>query len=281
MLSHKISRFITALLLVSLVVSCKKDKIDNDSFPEELKNLKLITTISDNEYNIELYNRDGKLETGLNEIYLQIRNKRSNILAVYANVEVSTSKIINGKTIGSPVSSFIRRPDIVTVNQGLIIFQESGIWGIEIKYTADGISHQALSQVVVDESPLRHVNSITTADSTTFVAALVSPIKEVKEGINDITVALYKTDQTQTNFIVANQYKILVNPRITSELYSSTGNVNLSQNSNGLYTGKLNLDKKGFWDINLQLTDNSNHVIAGNETDSTQLRSSWYFEISL
>lgn len=275
----KIFKYILFFAVVSSFISCSKD---NDIVPSnDLENLQLVTTITNEEHKIELYTANGRFQTGYNDIYFQIKNADGSLVN---NAEVTWSPVMQMMNMSHscPYSSVTKKESTESIYMGYIVFQMAGNemehWTLTLDYTIDGTPYSASAQIDVSASPKRVVESFVASDSSRYVLALVAPVSP-KVAVNDMKAVVYRME-TMMKFVPVEGYKIKIDPRMPGMgNHSSPNNVDLIQGSDAFYYGKLSLTMTGYWKISLQLTDASETVIKGEEITETNEASSIYFEI--
>lgn len=91
-------------------------------------------------------------------------------------------------------------------------------------------------------------------DSTALYLSYIGP-SSPQTGMNDFEFIINKNEPEL--YPPDGTYTIVVNPVFSSNGNSSVNNFNPSGNSNGHYTGRINLTQNGTWRINLHLEKNS------------------------
>lgn len=101
-----------------------------------------------------------------------------------------------------------------------------------------------------------------------------------KVGINDMQAMLFKME-SMSSYPSVDNFTVRIDPRMPSMgNHGSPNNVDLVQtNSSGAYNGKLSLTMTGYWKINLQVLDENQTVLKGEEVTTAVEASSIFFEV--
>lgn len=266
-------------VIMILIISCSKQDIADTT--DVLKDLRLTTTLHNNNHKIEVYTTHGNFQTGYNAIFLQIKNEDNTPLTPTV---ITWQPIMHMMSMNHscPFSDISSTPQNASVYAGYIIFQMASndmeYWELILNYTVDGITYTAAEQIQVVPAPKRVVESFQGSDGANYVLALVQP-QQPRVAINDMRVVLYKRE-SMMQYAVANGYTIIIDPRMPGMgNHSSPNNVNLKQDSDSFYNGKLSLTMTGYWKINLQLENAAKEILKGNPISDSNESSSIYFEI--
>jgi hypothetical protein len=276
------SKTIKYLLLISVVAffaSCSKDE---DIAPvNELENLQLATTITNDQHKIELYTANGKFQTGYNAIFLQIK-KTDGSLVNKSTVTWTPVMRMMSLSHSCPYSTISMKENAQSTYAGYIVFQMAGSdlepWDLTLNYTVNGTSYTAKSNIKVTAAPKRVVESFQGSDGKRYVIAMVKPVNP-KVATNDMTALVYRME-SMMNFVPVSGYTVKIDPRMPGMgNHGSPNNIDLTHSADGRYSGKLSLTMTGYWKINLQLLDSSQNVLKGEEVTSSNESSSIYFEL--
>jgi hypothetical protein len=270
----------TFLFLLGTMISCSSD--DSKKTIDELYGLNKIQEIENTTHIIELYNTNGSLEQGHNNISLRIKNKTTNEYEDNATITWIPKMHMTSMTHSCPISSVFRTPLKETLYNGYIVFQmaqnTTEYWDLQIDYTIDGVDYSVIGNIDVPASAKQRVTTFMGTDNVKYIIAMVEPT-EPKVAINDVMFGLYKMENMMS-FPIVDDYTVKIDPRMPSMgNHGSPNNVNLTQMPDNLYHGKLSLTMTGYWKINLQLLNASNEVLKGEEIDATTTSSSLYLEI--
>lgn len=275
----KTLNYIFLLAVVISIASCSKD--EEVTPVNELENLQWVTTLTNQQHNIELYTASGKFQTGYNAIYFQIKNADGSLVN---NAEATWTPVMHmmNKSHSCPNSSIAMKENAQSTYAGYIVFQMAGndmeYWELTLNYSLNGTSYTANSKIEVEAAPKRVVESFMASDNSRYIVALVEPEAPIV-GSNDMKALVY-TMETMMSFVPVENFKLMIDPRMPGMgNHSSPNNVNLTDVSGGMYQGKLNLTMTGYWKINLQLANASGNVIKGEEVTETNESSSIYFEV--
>ncbi|WP_353134071.1 hypothetical protein [Pseudopedobacter sp.] len=276
---NNILNYSLIVMAVSLFIACSKDK--DPVVSNELEGLQLVTTISNDAHQIELYTSNGKFQTGYNKIYFQIKNANgslvNNTAATWAPLMHMTSM-----SHSCPFSSITKKENAQSTFTGYIVFQMAGndteYWELALNYTINGKEYTAKDKIMVTAAPKRVVESFQGSDNKRYVVALAEP-SNPRVAVNDMKAVLYRME-SMTNFVMVDNYKIKIDPRMPGMgNHSSPNNVDLTQGQDKMYQGKLSLTMTGYWKINLQIEDSSQNIIKGEAVTPTNEGSSIYFEL--
>lgn len=286
------------LLVVAIITfnSCKKEgctdknainysvkaKKDNGTcqFKEEVEEYILAKSINDGEYTIELYTESGAFTTGYNLLKIKLKNAAGSYVE---NASFTWMPMMHMMSMShSCPTSAITKVSGASYYQGYLVFQmatnSSEYWDLTLNYTINGVEKNVTEVIVVNEATDRIVQTFTGSDGVKYILTMVEP-KKPDVGTNDIKMLLYKME-SMSNFSLVPNYAVKIDPRMPSMgNHTSPNNVNLTKGSDEFYYGKLNLTMSGFWRINLQVLDNADTVIKGEEITGSVEQSSIYFTI--
>lgn len=270
-----------ALFSALSMISCKKDDIRIPDETNNLDNLKLVTSIKNDDHTINLYTKSGRLTTGYNEVFLQIKNDFG---AALSTNSISWQPMMHmmDKSHSSPASNIVPLNGNPMINVGYIIFnmpsEEMGYWNLKIEYEINNAIKVAEGRVKVDASTRRIVQNFKGSDSVQYIVALIDP-RLPKEGSNNLIAALYKMESMDL-FTPVEDYKILIDPRMPGmNNHNSPNNKDLISQGKGIYNGKVNFSMTGYWKINLQVEDETGNIIKGEAITEETESSSIYFEV--
>ncbi|WP_419870820.1 hypothetical protein [Chryseobacterium sp. CT-SW4] len=280
---YQSSVFIITLLVFVLLFSCESGSDEND-FPiiQDNNTLVKIQDITNEKYTISLFNSTGKLSTGYNEIYLQIKNKATGEIVTNGDLTWHPEMSMMTMMHSCPHSE-IEKLTGQNLYKGFIIFQMAGNdserWKLTLDLTVDGQIDQLEDFIEVNAAAKRNVEVFTGADNLRYILAMTAP-SSPKIGINDITAYLFQMVDMHT-FIPVDGYTVKLDPRMPGMgNHSSPNNSDLIFNSvTGLYQGKVSLTMTGYWKLNLMVLDPSGNLLKGETVTGTQESSSLFFEI--
>lgn len=286
-------KYLKISMLVALIaifmVSCSKDDDITPNNINEIENLQLIKSFSQDGYTLELFNKTGKLQVGYNKLTLRLKDADGKYVQ-NATIDWMPMMTMNmgGMTHqhSSPYSEISKVSGKQTLYQGYIVFimasdEPNNYWDLHINLSVDGqnISIEDKVNVISTESQYNKVyTSGMGTDDENYMLALVEPENPII-GTNDIVVALFKKGDNH-DFPIVNNYKIKVDPRMPGMgNHSAPGNVDMIQGNDGFYHGKVGFSMSGYWKINLILEDGSGTVIKGEPVTETNPESSLNFKI--
>ncbi len=270
------SRLCTAALVL-FFAACSDDNVTIN----ELQNLQLVTTFTNASHNIEFYTPTGTFQTGYNAIYFQLKDASGNRIK---NAVASWQPLMHMMSMehSCPASSINKKQHTESTYGGYIVFQMAGndmeYWELTLNYSIDGTNYSVTETIQVTAAPKRTVESFMASDNKRYVLALAEP-SNPRVGINNMHAVLYEME-SMTAFTPVDGYTIKIDPRMPGMgNHSSPNNVDLTQDEDNLYTGKLSLTMTGYWKINLQLEDSSGNVLKGEPITDEVESSSIYFEL--
>lgn len=273
---------IILFLTVLITVSCTKDA-DPVIPPDELGTLQLVKSIPADDHRVELYTADGKLRTGYNQVFFQIKKPDGSLVSNTTAVTWTPVMQMMGMSHSCPASSIAAKEDAQYTYAGYIIFQMAGndmeYWELSVDFTLNSTPYTAKDEITVEEASKRVVESFQGSDEKRYILALVEPASP-RVAVNDMVCALYRME-SMMDFVPVDQYKIRIDPRMPGMgNHSSPNNEDLTwQEADKLYYGKLSLTMTGYWKINLRLEDSAGNVLKGEEVTEANPGSSIYFEI--
>lgn len=271
-----------------LLVSCKKDKDEAPKNINEVENLKLVKTITDSLYTIELFNSSGQLNVGYNKIYIRLTDKDGNYIPQSSIDWMPMMTMKMGEMMHQHSCPFSEISKVIGKQylfEGYIVFimatnGPDNFWNLKINYTVDGqnfVVDDKVDVISTDSDYHKIYTSGMGIDSNTYILALIEP-NTPKIGTNDIVVGLFKK-ASMMSFPIVDNYKIKVDPRMPSMgNHSAPGNEDMMQGSDGFYHGKVGFSMSGYWMINLIL-ENAGTVVKGEAITEEHLESSLNFKI--
>lgn len=270
-----------SLLLASICLFSSCSKENKPSATDELSGLQKVTSIAANNHIIDVYTASGSFTTGYNEVFLQIKNSNGTAISDASLSWMPVMKMTS-MSHSCPFSSITKVPNAQFTYKGYIVFQMAGNsaegWELRIDYSINGVAYTANSNIVVNASTRRTVNSFLGTDNQRYVMALL-PIKNPIVGLNDVEAVVYRMENMMS-FVPVSGYTILIDPRMPGMgNHGSPNNVNLVSAPNSIYKGRLSLTMSGLWKINLQLQAADGQILKGEAVTDTVTASSIYFEI--
>lgn len=277
-----IKNTVIAIAFFGLLTSCSSD--DDTPITNEIENLVKIQDLSNNEHTIELYSKTGVLEQGYNAISIRIKNNNSGEYFNNNEVSVQWNPVMQMMSMqhSCPKSEIVKTNGKQTLLNGFIVFQmasnTSEYWTLTIDYSVNGNNYSVTEDVNVFLSDKQRVTSFVGTDDVRYVLALIEP-QTPSVAVNDMVAGLFKMENMM-NFSVVNDYTIKIDPRMPSMgNHGSPNNVDLTQGLDNFYHGKLSLTMTGYWKINLQLLNQENEILKGEEVTTENESSSLYLEV--
>ncbi len=291
---YKILSFILLGLLFFTFLACSNDDSHNNISNEfETLGVSTFKTITEENYIIELATKKGKLVQGYNEIYIRIQDQLTSEYVDDAIIEWTPTMYMVSMEHQTPKSEVTRTKNTTTLYNGYIMFQMAETtnpeqkWRLTVDCTIEEQKYSSEFEISVPTSPKKRVHVVTADDNQKYYVALVQPEDPIV-GENELIVGLYAPKST-TSYPVVENYTLLVDPRMPDPgmgNHGSPNNVDLTYNSTtGFYHGKVNFTMTGLWNLNFQLKNEEETIIAGEEITNTSnpegpgYRSSVYLEV--
>ncbi|MBX2932566.1 MAG: FixH family protein [Chitinophagaceae bacterium] len=277
------------LCITASIISCKKS---NDTIPNninEVENLLLLKTFSDNGFKVELFNKSGQLKVGYNQIYIRLTDQNGNYVQEASLNWMPMMTMNMGGMIhehSCPFSEIKKTQAKQTLFEGYITFimasnGADNFWNLKINFTVNGQTFEVTDTVNVistDSEFNKAYTSIMGNDGTNYMLALIEPT-EPKIGTNDIVVGLFKMGDNN-DFPIVNNYKIKIDPRMPGMgNHTAPGNVDMTQGDDGLYHGKVGFSMSGYWKINMILENNVGTAVKGETITELNPESSVNFKL--
>lgn len=268
------------LLATALFMSCSNDDNNTPTPANETDGLTLVQTITNDNHTIYLYTESGEFTQGYNEIYIQLKEADNYI----ADASLSWSPLMHMMSMQHrcPFSEITKLPNKQTLYKGYIVFQmasnESEFWQLSVDYSLIGNTYEASDEITVLPSDKQRVTSFMGSDNERYILALVDP-NAPQVAINDMVVGIFRMENMM-NFPIVDDYTLKIDPRMPGMgNHGSPNNVDLTQNTDGFYHGKLSLTMTGYWRVNLILENQNGESLKGEPITETNPNSSLYFEI--
>lgn len=272
------------ILSAIFLISCEKKSNNNNNSSEDEVLYHVSDTLFSQDYYAVLHTEKYKnIQVGYNNFAFLIY--KNNGEAVYADTVIWSAEMnMTGMKHGCPSSILIRDTAKVAFWTGFQIFQmasnASEFWNLKLMATIDGADIIFTKNINVEDAPNRSVEVFSGLDSKRYVLAW-QMIELPKVGINTMNARLYRME-SMMSFAPVNNYYIKIDPRMPSmENHSSPNNESLISIGNGIYEGKLNFSMTGYWRINLQVLNDRNEIVKGEEINDSISQSSLYFDIAL
>lgn len=276
--------YISLLFTAIFLFSCSSDDSSTPQPVNEVSGLTKIKDIIDEAYTLELYSEIGVLEQGYNAISLRIKDNATSTYISNNQVSISWKPIMVMASMqhACPYSELAPALGKQNLFDGYIVFQmaqnESEYWKITLDYTINDTTYSITENIEVFASPRQRVISFMGADNQRYIIALIEPNKP-SVALNDMKVGLFKMENMMT-FPIVDNYNIKIDPRMPSMgNHGSPNNVNLIQHADRFYHGKLSLTMTGYWKINLQLFNQAQELLKGEEVTTENPASSLYLEL--
>lgn len=262
-------------------------------FLQTVKIIPELSTVVDGKYNVFAYSKTGTLHKGYNDLYFVATKKSSGNYIKNFEVKNITPLMYMAKmnmSHSTPVSAGVESFDEsrLAVKRGWVSFlmntSENGTW--TISYDAevlDGTGGIESVDITVDALPDGQdwVKSFKVGDET-YILSLVNPTNW-ETGTNTIQAYVSKkSDPITTPYALAKErFTLEIDPRMPDMgHHTSPDNVALTQQTDGSYTGTINLTMTGLWRIHLTVKDAQDNIVAGGD-DQKDGYSSLYWDVTL
>ncbi|MEO8934054.1 MAG: hypothetical protein ABI295_07075 [Xanthomarina sp.] len=277
--------YILSVLIIALLsISCSSDD-DINTLPNtsDVDGLIKVQEILNTDHTIELWTKSGHFNTGYNNVTIRIKDNNANTF--FENYSISWMPVMQMTSMqhSCPHSTISKVPGKNTVYQGNIIYQMTNLdgsgWSLTLDYTIDNVGYSVTEDITVNQYHNQNVIAFKGSDDVKYVLALIEP-KAPKIATNTMKVGLYKMENMMS-FPVVENYTITLDPRMPDMgNHGSPNNTDLTYRSvEGVYQGNLSLTMTGYWVLNLQLLDQTNSVLKGEEITENHAQSSVYLEL--
>jgi len=201
-------------ILACLILSCSKEAVISEP-ADETTGLTLVKSFNNNAHTIFLYTENGKLQTGYNKIYLQIKSADGKFVSD-AVVKWSPVMKMTSMTHACPFSTIKKTINTETLYEGYMVFQMAGNsmenWELTVDYSIGTSNYSAKTTIDVSENSKKTVVVFKGTDNVKYVLAFVSPTLP-KVALNDMEVKVYKM-QDMMSFPVVNNFTVKIDPRM-------------------------------------------------------------------
>lgn len=248
----------------------------------------------DGKYKVNAYTKTGSFHTGYNDIYF-IASKKStdnyvknfdvkNLTPIMNMVKMGT---FHSTPVSSGVSTVEDLPD--AIKHGWVSFVmnsgEKGTWAIsydaEVLSSTGSIKDQAITVNALPEGQ-EWIKSFKIGEQVYFIS-LVNPTSW-KTGTNNIKayVSRKNLESLTTPWGVASEeFTVEAVPTMPDMgNHTSPDNISWTKQSDGSYSGVLNLTMTGLWRIHLTVKDKDGNVVAGGD-DLSDGYSSLYLDVTI
>jgi len=259
-----------------------------------VKNIPELSFEVDGKYKVLAYTKTGSFHTGYNEIFFVATKKSTdnyiknfditNITPIMNMVKMGT---YHSTPTGSGIANFDDKPE--AIKRGWISFVmnsgEKGTWALS--FDAQVLSSKAsIKDVAINVNALPEgqewIKSFKSGDDTYFVS-LVNPT-DWKTGTNTIKayVSRKNTASLTTPWGLATEDFVVEAVPTMPDMgnHTSPDNTNWTKQSDGSYSGVLNLTMTGLWRIHLTVKDKNGNVVAGGD-DLSDGFSSLYLDVTI
>jgi len=280
----KLLFFLGSVCFVAL--SCTKEKTDyegvTDSVTPDHNVFKEAANMDVGGYHISVEALNGTFYKGYNEIRLKITDSANGKADVAGVTFLPITTDADGDTRSCPHRyELAYRPDSNYFSGYSVFTSESdadGTWALDIGVTVSNETLTAKLPITVREQPNKNLNMTAFAgkDNEQYIIALVAPLRP-KVAENELVAGIYRLESTappQLAYTAVGGYTLLLDPRMPEPSmgnHSSPNNVDLTQQSDGLYHGVVNYTMTGNWTLNFILLNADGRIIKGTEvpTDFT------------
>ena len=291
----KIFNFLLAAICFAVITSCTLDKTDFEAETNrdvtEYFEFKEVTSFDSGNYKISIEALNGTFYKGYNEIRVKISNNQTN--QPLNSSEITFLPILsdsNNEKISCPHRYNLGYEAEGNYYRGYVVFTSIGneleSWQLYLSFTDNNQTHRVNGITSVQNQANMNLNmtSFTGNDGEQYVIALVAPQKP-KVAENELVAGIYRyfpptvpagtfPDPTQFSYSEVQNHTLLLDPRMPEPSmgnHSSPNNVDLTQQTDGLYKGVVNYTMTGNWTLNFILLNQNGDVIKGTEvpTDFT------------
>lgn len=278
----KFLKYAFAILASTLILSCSDD--DDNQKPtliDETADLVLAQTFSNSDHTLAVFTQDGKFTEGYNKVYLQLKDSENEYVS-NATFNWKPMMHMTNMMHSGPHSTIGKVQGKQTLYEAYVVFQMAGnnseYWELKFNYTLNGVDYEMVESIDVMPSCKRRVVSFMGSDNQKYILAYMEP-SSPKVAVNDMFAGVFKME-SMMDFPMVNQFKVKIDPRMPGMgNHGSPNNEDLTQNSQGLYQGKLSLTMSGYWKINLMLENQNGEILKGEPVTDSNQSSSIYFEI--
>lgn len=276
----------TLICLTLAFTSCSKEddhQEETEHKHEVITGLTKFQELTNDTHIIELYSHHGSLKIGFNQVFFRIKNKSTSTYVSDATVNWMPLMHMSMMNHSCPKSVPVKSTEREGMYEGYIVFQmppnETEYWDLKIDYTIGGTAYSVTDKIDVEDSAKKIVSSFTGIDGVKYIVAYAEP-HHPKVATQEVIMVLFKM-QDMMNFPIVDNYTIKIDPRMPSMgNHGSPNNVDLTQDATDkFYYGKLSLTMTGYWKINLQVLNDKNEVLKGEEVTDINPGSSIYFEL--
>ena len=258
--------FLAVLMSMAvMVVSCNRDDEPDDVVDNPMAEKILIAEQTGNQNEIIRIFSDDELIMGYNEVYVQIEKDG----AFVTNYEVELSPLMSmssGMTHACPIEQPTVHSD--GYYQGAVAFvmptSDMGTWNLSLGLMPNGGGNSEIDfgevQVLTPEYT-RMFSFMNPLDSTPTFVALVDPMNPTV-GMNDFEVAIFEKE-SMMSWPPVEGLSATIYPEMPTMGHSSPGNVNPEDILNGHYKGEVNFTMTGYWEVTLDLYQDTSVVQEG------------------
>lgn len=248
-----------ALVILLLIVSCKKDKRVPTIENSDSEFIKIGETwINGVQAKVTVYGT-GEMFAGYNKLYFKFTDSLDESELTNGNFSITPVVDSSGVLYMAPVESTgnLMVSKYYTRNVIFIVpSSNSNIWTLRMWFHNARNNKEGLGLLpinVKDTFPEK-IKSVIDKDSSKIFIAYLSPDKP-SVGMNDFEIVVYG-NATDSSSSAASDYEIEINPQMPDMGHGSPDNVNPVHSAQGHYIGKVNLTMQGLWRIHLRLKKN-------------------------
>lgn len=279
----------SSIVILFAMASCTLDKTDYEAeistVVPEYYDFKETVSFHSGSYKISIETLNGTFYKGYNEIHLSITNSQT-------NQKVSASEVTflpimtpsEGNKVSCPHQYHLEYDPTNQYYTGYSVFtNESNAmanWRLYVSFTDANQIHRADQAISVQAQANKNLNmtTFTGNDGEQYCIALITPQKP-KVAENVLVAGIYKYNQptnpagtfpdpTQFSYSEVSGHTLKLDPRMPEPSmgnHSSPNNQDLTQRTDGLYSGVVNYTMTGNWTLNFILKNQSGQVIKGTE----------------
>lgn len=274
-------------------ISCTKDKTayeaGGDTGATEQYGFKEAFVKDTAGYSIRVQTVNGTFRKGYGALRLVITHSETGQLVIPTAVTFLPVKTdMDGNTVSCPHRyDLVYQPDEQYFSGYSVFTSESNTyesWKLYIGFTVAGQTYEVIQAIRVEQqtNPNLGITMFTGKDEEEYVIALTAP-QQPKVGENKLVAGIYKfnkpaqvssgifPDPLQFSYTKVYGYTLLLDPRMPEPSmgnHSSPYNMDLTQQSDGLYHGVVNYTMTGNWTLNFILLNPEGEVLKGTKVST-------------
>jgi hypothetical protein len=254
----KIFQLLPVIILAAGMISCDSSNNDNQ-IPEP--DLYRIGEFTDNGVTVTAYSVIPAF-VGYNKIYLDVRSEGEQ--PEFLDIEFLPVMHMEAHSHSSPVEppGPLRSGEFNLFDAAVVFTMPSGMmgsWELQI-IVREGSQPDILAEgtIDVDVEESNRVISFMTEDESRYILTWVRPV-DPQTGSNDLVVTLHERE-SMMSFPPVTDADIEFEPWMPSMDHGSSNNVDPVHGSNGHYSGTVNFNMTGDWELRFDITRNGDDL---------------------